>query len=273
MGHVISIANEKGGVAKTTTAAALGSILSNRGFRVILIDLDPQGDLTTGLNIDPEDRNIYDCLFTHKKMRASKVNKNLVLVGGDPRMKPANFEKAGSEDPQYKYTPLHIFKPAMDEVMAETDYIILDCPPNVDAITTNAMAVSDYVLIPTEAHRYSINGVRAIKEIIEGLIKGNVNPSLSLLGILITRYRSNTAIHTQMAKALREKYGDDIFSNVIKENITLQEVSHEGQEIVKYDKDRQLEQLVKSSFTGMTNYESATDELLKRIKNSHGEKV
>ena len=269
MGHVISIANEKGGVAKTTTTAALGSILSNRGYRVILIDLDPQGDLTAGLNVDPQDRNIYDCLFNHKKMKASKVNDNLVLVGGDPRMKPSNFEKAGSEDAEYKYTPLHILKRAIDQVLSDTDFILLDCPPNVDAITTNALAASDYVLIPTEAHRYSINGVQAIKEIIGGLKKGNVNPSLSLLGVLITRFRTSTAIHTQMAEALRSKYDEEVFSSIIKENITLQEVSHEGQEIVRYDQDRQSEQLVKSKFSGIANYESVAEELLNRIKN-HG---
>ncbi|MEM6814095.1 MAG: ParA family protein [Bacteroidota bacterium] len=265
MAQVISIANEKGGVAKTTTTAALGSILSHRGHRVIMIDLDPQADLTSGLNIDPEDRNIFDCVFNHKKMRATKVNDNLVLIGGSPKMKPALFEKASTEDKEYKLSPYGILRKRIKDVLDQTDFVLLDCPPNVDTVTMNALAASDYVLIPTEAHRYSINGAAEIVDLVDTL-KEELTPGIEILGVLITRYRSSTAIHKQLAEELKETYKDLLFSNPIKENITLQEVSHEGREIVDYDEERQAQQLVKSKFVGIENYESIVEELLNRIK-------
>lgn len=266
MPTVISIANEKGGVAKTTTAAALGSILSHRGHRVIMIDLDPQADLTSGLNINPEDRNVFDCLFESKKLRATKVNDNLVLVGGSPKMKPSLFEKAAAGEKEYKLAPYGVLKKRLVEVLDQTDIVLLDCPPNVDTVTMNALVASDYVLIPTEAHRYAINGANEIVELVSA-IKSELNIKLEVLGVLLTRYRGTTAIHSQLAKELKETFKKKLFPEPIKENITLQEVSHEGREIVDYDAERQTEQLVKSKFVGMANYESAAVELLNRIKN------
>lgn len=264
MGKVIAIANAKGGVGKTTTTAAIASLLSNRGYRVIAADTDPQSDLSIGFNIDPQERNIFDCLFNFKKIKAVKVNENLVLVGGSLNMKPALFEKAAAEDKEYKLSPYGIIKKRLKEVVDEADFILIDCPPNIDTIVMNALAASDYVLIPTEAHRYSINGIVEILDLVEAL-QSELNPQLQVLGILVTRFRSNTVIHSQLFDDLKESYPDYLFEKPIKENITLQEVSHEGQELVAYNLERQKEQLIKSRFSGMENYEAAVEELLTRI--------
>jgi len=263
MAITIAIANEKGGVAKTTTTASLGSILADKGYKVVMVDLDPQGDLTTGLNKEFDERNIYDSIFTHKQMSATNVNPGLVLIGGDSRMNPVSFDKSAVADRDFKYITHGILKKALESLKDQADLILLDCPPNVDIVTANALIASDYVIIPTEAHKFAINGIESILSEM-GTLKSQ-NPNLSLLGILITRYRGNTAIHSQMEEALREKYSGQVFKTPIKENITLQEVSHEGQEIVAYDKERQSGQLVKSKFAGIKDYEQVAEELLSII--------
>ncbi|WP_185152483.1 ParA family protein, partial [Fulvivirga aurantia] len=227
---IISIANEKGGVAKSTSANALASILSRKGYKVILVDLDPQADLTLSLDIECGDRNIFDCIFMHKKVIASKVNDNLVLIGGDPRLTPVGFIDSVKKDQEFELeNPRLILKLLLDQIKKKVDFIILDLPPNREIVVQNALAASDYVLIPTEAHSFAANGIHNIIEYID-LFKEKLNPRIDLLGIIVTRYRRNTAIHSDMYEWLKETYPNKLFNTTIAENITIQEATQQGRE-------------------------------------------
>lgn len=268
MSTIISIANEKGGVAKTTSTQALGSILSRMNYKTVLIDLDPQADLTVSLDIEAEDRNIFDCLFTHKKILASKVNENLILVGGDPRLTPIGFMNAMGRDKDFEFVEARlILKNLLRQIDNKTDFILLDCPPNREIITYNALGCSDYVLIPTEAHNFSINGISNIIDSIEGF-KGSMNPRLNLLGMFVTRYRKNTAIHSDMVEWFEENYPEYLFKTKINENITIQEATQTGREIIEHDTIRRSKQLVKTNtpFKGLSDYQDLVNEILNRLK-------
>lgn len=266
---VITIANEKGGVAKTTSTASIGSILSRLGRKVVLVDLDPQADLTVSLDIESEDRNIYDCLFYHKKILASKVNDNLVLVGGDPRLTPIEFMNALKMDKELEFdNPRLILKSLIDQIGSQAEFVILDCPPNREIITQNALAASDYVLIPSEAHNFSVNGINNIIEYIESF-KNKLNPRLNLLGIFLTRYRQNTAIHSDMFEWFKENYPEQLFETKITENITLQEATQLGRELIDHDQIKRDQRLVKTKtqFKGLVDYQFLVDEILNRLGN------
>lgn len=268
MTKIISISNEKGGVAKTTSTAAIGSVLSRLGYKVILVDLDPQADLTVALDIEPEDRNIFDCIFSHRRIKASKVNDNLVLVGGDARLTPLDFAEGLKRDKLLQFeNPRLVLRSLLELAEGKTDFILLDCPPNREIITQNALAASDYVLIPTEAHSFSVNGIANIIEFIEAF-QQKLNPKLDLLGIFITRYRNNTSIHLDMKEWLHENFRKHMFSHVINENITLQEATQMGRELENHDAIRKQTQVVKTQtpFRGLQDYKDLVEELLEKIE-------
>lgn len=264
---VISIANEKGGVAKTTSCSAIGSVLSRLGYTVILIDLDPQSDLTISLGISPEDRNIHDCLFTHRKLKACPVNENLVLVGGSPEFTPIDFLDNLKKDDEYQYeNPRMIVKQFIDQAKEKCDYIILDCPPNLEIITQNALLASDYVLIPSEAHSFSINGVENIVEQVTKFQR-KANPDLAILGIFLTRYRTNTRSHEDLVKYFTKNHPNIFLQTYIHENITLQEATHSGRELEEHDTFKKQNSLVKKKqpFKGLQDYRELVSEILNRI--------
>ena len=265
---IIAIANEKGGVAKTTSTGAIGSVLSRRGYKTVMVDLDPQADLTVSLNVDAGEKNIFDCIFTHKKIMASQVNKNLVLVGGSPYLNPIDFLDERKKDVDLQdENEKEILKSLLDSLKGKVDYILLDCPPNKEIITTNALVASDYVIIPSEAHAFSTNGIISVKALVERYQR-KLNPNLKILGILLTRYRSNTAIHSDMAEWLNGEFPNTLFKTKIHENITIQEATQEGQEIEEYQKVKAEQQLVKTKkpFRGLKDYGDLVDEILEKIE-------
>ncbi|UZS00156.1 ParA family protein [Chondrinema litorale] len=264
---VISIANEKGGVAKTTSCAAMGSVLSRLGYTVILIDLDPQSDLTISLGIDPEDRNIHDCLFTHRKLKATPINENLVLVGGSPELTSIDFMDNLKKDDEYQYeNPRKIVKQLIDAARDMCDFMLLDCPPNLEIITQNALLASDYVLVPSEAHSFSINGVENILEQIVKF-KKKANPSLEVLGIFLTRYRVKTRSHEDLVEYFNQNHPDIFLNTYIHENITIQEATHSGRELEEHDAYKKQSSLVKKKepFKGLKDYRDLVNEILKRM--------
>ena len=265
---IISIANEKGGVAKTTTVAALGSVLSKRGYRVILVDLDSQSDLTVSLNVDPGGKNIFDCIFTSKRLVASKVNPNLVLVGGSPSMTPGIFSGAAGKEPELENIPpelvLHHF---MSDKKDKADFILLDCPPNLELITQNALGCSDYLLIPTEPHSFSINGIESMLDYASELTQ-EVNKDLKVLGFFLTRFRKSTSLHMSVRELLKRKQGKYLLETTIHENVTVQEATHMGTELEAYGDEKEREAVVKGKkvFRGLADYQHLADEILTRIE-------
>ncbi len=227
----------------------------------------PELRFTVSLDVAAEERNIYDGLFTHKSVLANKVNDNLVIVGGDPRLTPLEFMNAVKMDNEFEFeNPRLILKSWLDQITDKTDFVLFDCPPNREVITQNALAASDYVLIPTEAHNFSINGISNIIEYIDSFRK-KLNPNLKLLGIFITRFRKNTSIHSDMIEWFEENYPKDLFEARINENITLQEATQLGRELSEHDSLRNEQQLVKSKtpFKGLQDYQQLVDEILRRL--------
>jgi len=265
---VISIANEKGGVAKTTSCSAIGSVLSRLGYTVILIDLDPQSDLTISLGINPKDRNIHDCIFTHRKLKAHSINDNLVLIGGSPEFTTIDFLDNLKKDEEYQYeNPRLIIRQLITDALDRCDFILLDCPPNLEIITQNALLASDYVLIPSEAHSFSINGV---ENLIEQVLrfKKKAHPILEVLGIFLTRYRTKTRSHQDLEEYFLRHHPKKFLKTFIHENITIQEATHSGRELEEHDDYKKQNSLVKKNqpFRGLKDYRDLVDEILKRMK-------
>jgi len=269
MSITISFINEKGGVAKTTSAASIASILSRRGYKVVCIDMDPQGDLTIAFNVNAENRNIYDCLFAHRKLIASKVNDNLVLVGGDPRMKPTKLAKNIDDDDELNLmNRTQVLKSVIDNTNTDkTDFIIIDCPPNTDLAVENCLAVSDHVIIPTEAHNFSVQGLQSIIHLIDRFQK-QLNENLSLLGILITLYEGTTNINKDLREWYESEYGELVFKTPIRKNTHLKEATHIGKELAEYKISKQEESLIKKAFkfNGLDDYNQVCDEIVDRLK-------
>ncbi|WP_020533043.1 ParA family protein [Flexithrix dorotheae] len=264
---VISVANEKGGVAKTTSAAAIGSVLSRMGHTIILVDLDPQSDLTISLGVEPKERNIHDCIFEHRKLKAWPINENLVLVGGSPELTPIDFLDNLKKDEEYQYeNPRMIIKHLLEQAKEKCDYIILDCPPNLEIITQNALLASDYVLIPSEAHSFSINGVENIIDQISRF-KKKANPDLEALGIFLTRYRTNTRSHEDLVEYFNKNHPDIFLKTYIHENITIQEATHSGRELEEHDIFKKKKSMIKKKepFKGLQDYRLLVNEILNRI--------
>ena len=264
---VISIFSEKGGVAKTTTAAALGSILSRQGKRVVLVDLDSKPDLTRAFNQTAGERNIFDCIFNHRHLLAHNLNPNLVLVAGDHRMTPTNFSDHLKKDPDFQYeNPRLILREVLQSSIDKADFILLDCPPNFELVTGNALACSNYLLIPTEANSFSVNGIGTVLEYSSNFT-GRINKDLKILGIFLTRFRASTSIHSELKRSLEELYPEHMFSTVIHENTTVQEAIHLGKEfeIYKAEKARKARTSNRRPFRGLDDYRKLADELLTKI--------
>lgn len=264
---VISIANEKGGVAKTTSCSAIGSVLSRLGYTVILIDLDPQSDLTISLGIEPKDRNIHDCLFEHRKLKAHPINDNLVIVGGSPEFTTIDFLDNLKKDEEYQYeNPRLIIRQMIEDAKSRCDYILLDCPPNLEIITQNALLASDYVLIPSEAHSFSINGVENLVDQVMRF-KKKAHPSLDVLGIFLTRYRTKTRSHEDLEEYFTRHHPKLFLKTYIHENITIQEATHSGRELEEHDNFKKQKSLVKSKqpFKGLKDYRDLVNEILNRM--------
>ena len=265
---IITIANEKGGVAKTTSCAALGSVLSSLGHTVLVVDLDSQSDLTVSLNVEPGERNIFDCIFEHRNILAKNINKNLVLVGGSPKMNPIDFTDQIKKDSvfQFKNTRL-ILEETLGGVREKIDFILLDCPPNLDLITQNALACSDYLLVPTESHSFSINGISAMLEYAEKFV-GSINEKLRVLGIFLTRFRDGTNMHSEIQGELARLHPRHMLETVIHENVTAQEATHVGMEFVKYGREKAKKHPYgnRQIFRALEDYQKLVEEILNKIK-------
>ena len=263
---IIAIANEKGGVGKTTSVVALGSVLSAQGYRVVLIDMDSQSDLTVALSANPGKKNIYDCLFTSKKLSAVRINPNLVLVGGSPKMTPGALVSRRPSNHQY------IFREFMESKSQMADFFILDCPPNLDIATQNALAGSDYLLIPAEPHAFSVAAIDGMLNYASDFAK-DFNSDLKVLGIFLTRFRKQTNLHASIREHLVALHPVRMLKTVIHENVTLQEATHVGSEIEKYGEEIKKQALVKTrfKFQGLSDYRKLCEEILLRIKNDNHE--
>lgn len=232
MGKIISIANQKGGVGKTTTAINLSTILAKKGKKVLLIDADPQGNGTSGLGVDKEQKfSIYDVLIEdieiENTLQTTQI-KNLDLCPSNMNLAGAEVQLVEMEDREYR------LKRKLDSMKEKYDYIIIDCPPSLGLVTLNSFTASDSVLIPIQCEYYALEGLGQLLKTIE-LVRKHMNRNIKIEGALLTMYDARTNLSNQVVKEVKKYFGDKVYKNVIPRNVKLSEAPSYGMPISVYD--------------------------------------
>lgn len=232
MGKIISLANQKGGVGKTTTTVNLGTILAKKGKKVLLIDADPQGNATSGLGVEKEvEYSTYDILVNDAKIQDAiqdTIIKNLKVC-------PANMSLAGAEvELVSMMSREQRLKEKLDEVKDYFDYILIDCPPSLGLITLNAFTASNSVLIPVQCEYFALEGLGQLINTIN-LVKKHLNKEIRIEGALLTMYDIRTNLSNQVVKEVKKYFENKVYKTVIPRNVRLSEAPSYGMPITEYD--------------------------------------
>ena len=233
VGRVIAIANQKGGVGKTTTAINLGAALAAAECRTLVVDCDPQGNSSSGFGFarDPGRRSLYNVLAGEAKIaevRLTTAIDGLDVVPADRNLVGVNVELVGSEDRATK------LREALAPVREEYRYILVDCPPALDLLTVNALVAADTLLIPIQCEYFALEGVSELMNTMER-IRESLNPSLKIEGVLLTMFDDRTMLTRQVADDLRSFFSTEVFETVIPRNVRLAEAPSHGKPIILYD--------------------------------------
>jgi chromosome partitioning protein len=230
---VVAVANQKGGVGKTTTAVNLAACLARSGCRVLLIDMDPQGNATSGLGVEREqlDVSTYDVLMDGAEVDEAVVetpHDGLYVVGSTTDLAGAEIELVEHRSREFRLSD------AIDRISGEWDFVILDCPPSLGLITVNALTAATTVLVPVQTEYYALEGMGHLLRTIE-LVHEHLNPTLVLEGILLTMFDSRTNLANQVADEVHHHFGDLVFETMIPRNVRLSEAPSFGKPIIEYD--------------------------------------
>ncbi|MGI6633307.1 MAG: ParA family protein [Bacillota bacterium] len=233
MSKVIAVANQKGGVGKTTTAVNLGACLGDLGRSVLVVDLDPQGNATSGLGVDRRkmEASVYDCLVNDlepvKALRATEF-RGLWLL-------PSSLGLAGAE---IELVPLpereNRLRKCIGKVRENYDFILIDCPPSLGLLTINALAAADSVLIPIQCEYYALEGLSQLLSIVK-LVRNRLNSTLDLEGVLLTMFDGRTNLSLQVAEDVKKYFRDKVYRTIIPRNVRLSEAPSHGKPITIYD--------------------------------------
>lgn len=233
MGRVIAIANQKGGVGKTTTAVNLGASLSQLGKRVLVVDADPQGNTTSGLGVDKKKvvNSLYDSIINDVPLEDVILPtelENLFLA-------PATMDLAGAEielvPALSRETKL---KQALDQVRGEYDFLVIDCPPSLGLLTVNALTAADSILVPIQCEFYALEGLTQLMNTVH-LVQNHLNPALKIEGVVLTMFDGRTNLSMQVVQEVKKFFREKVYRTVIPRNIRLSEAPSHGQPIIVYD--------------------------------------
>ena len=233
MGKIISIANQKGGVGITTTSVSLSAILAKKGKKILMIDMDPQGNGTSGLGIDKNVKfSVYDVIIDdveiENTIKKTEIE-NLDVCPSNINLAGAEVELVDMEEREQR------LKSKLDKIKEKYDYIIIDCPPSLGLVTLNAFTASDSVLIPVQCEYYALEGLGQLINTIN-LVKKHLNKSLYIEGALLTMYDARTNLSNQVVKEVKRYFEDKVYKVVIPRNVKLSEAPSYGMPITLYDK-------------------------------------
>ncbi len=231
MGHIIAVLNQKGGVGKTTTVINLAAYLKKLNKSVLVVDIDPQGNTTSGLGVDKKQINssTRDIILGIKRLEHSilQVNNGIHLVPTGQNLATLEVELVALQEREYR------LRKALES--SKYDYVLIDCPPALSLLTINALAASDSVLIPVQTEYYALEGLSQLLEVFQ-LVRSGLNPNLNLLGVLLTMYDSRTGLSEQVKNEVKTYFGAKVFDTVIPRNVRLAEAPSHGKPISEYDK-------------------------------------
>jgi len=252
MGRVIAISNQKGGVGKTTTAINLSACLAEKGKKVLVIDMDPQGNATSGLGIDKSnvEHTSYEVLLgqtTIWEAIESSVCEGLRVIPSERGLAGAEIELIGTENREF------VLKNQVDKVKGNYDFIIIDCPPSLNILTVNAMTTADTILVPIQCEYYALEGLSELLYTIE-LVKERLNDKLEIEGVVFTMYDSRTCLSLQVVENVKENLKQKIYKTIIPRNIRLAEAPSHGMPINMYA----------GKSAGAEGYRSLANEVIER---------
>ena len=247
MSKVISISNHKGGVGKTTSAINIGAGLNKLGKKILLIDLDPQANLSQSLGLTDQERNIYGALRGEYKLQPIPVLKGLDLIPSTLDLSGAEVELSGEAGREY------ILRELLEPVRNNYDYILIDSPPSLGLLTINSFTASDEVYIPLQAQYLALQGLAKLTEVIDK-IKKRLNKELKVGGVIVTQYDSRKVLNRDVATTIEAHFKAEVFKTKVRDNIALAEAPAQGVDIFRYN----------SKSFGAIDYLSLSKEILKR---------
>ncbi len=250
MGKIISVANQKGGVGKTTTSINLSSSLAAAEKKTLLIDIDPQSNSSSGLSVTNHTPSIYEVLIGQEKAKDVIINTYMPYLD----ILPANINLVGAEIEMVDMPNREkLMGQAMAEIKDSYDYILIDCPPSLGLLTLNSLSASDSVLIPVQCEYFALEGLGQLLNTIN-IVKQHFNKDLAIEGVLLTMYDVRLRLSQQVAEEVRKYFGDKVFKTVIHRNVRISEAPSYGKPVILYD----------AVSSGSKNYISLASELLER---------
>ncbi len=255
MARVIAVANQKGGVGKTTTTTNLSACLAEKGKKVLVIDIDPQGNTSSGLGIDKNEleNTVYEMILglaSIEECLQKEVIENLSVLPSNVNLSGAEIELIGVEEKEY------ILKKEISKVREEYDYIIIDCPPSLNTLTVNAMTTADTVLVPIQCEFFALEGLTQLIHTVD-LVRERLNPKLEIEGVVFTMYDARTNLSLQVVENVKENLNQTIYKSIIPRNVRLAEAPSHGMPINLYD----------TKSAGAEAYRDLAEEVMERGEN------
>lgn len=252
---ILSFINQKGGAAKTTTALNVGAALTRKGYKVLIIDLDPQGNLTTAAGMQPQE--VADVPTVYEVLKGEiDINDTIRTTAGGYDLVPTDIRQSGAEIELSAATGRDfILREAIETIKPKYDYILLDCPPSLSIITIMALTACNEVIIPIQGQYYALQGTRQLMNTFE-VIKKRTNPRIKICGVVVTIYDGRKLLDRDILENVRAAFGAKVFDTQIRNNVSLAEAPAFGQDIYLYKPDS----------IGAADYTALTDEIIERTK-------